>query len=78
MNRIHKIAFYAMNAKGYFTIKKFIEEFGANSISYIVSSRDAAVKGDFFEEIKEIARKSKVTFFDRTDNVLESKKPSKK
>jgi hypothetical protein len=30
---MNKVAFYAMNLKGYFVLKKFIEKFEVNSIS---------------------------------------------
>jgi hypothetical protein len=36
---MNKVAFYAMNLKSYFVLKKFIEKFGVNSIFYIVSSK---------------------------------------
>jgi len=69
-----KIAFYIMNARGYFTVKSFIEKFGVDSISYIVSSKDTAVKEDFFEEIRILAEKSKIKFFNRFEDILESEK----
>ena len=57
---MNKVAFYAMNLKGYFVVKNFIEKFGSNSISYIVSSKDEHTKGDCFKAIDTLATKSNI------------------
>jgi len=66
-----KIAFYIMNSKGYSVLKSFIEKFGTKPIGYIVSSEDSNIKKDFFEEIKDISHKSKISFFNRFDNYIQ-------
>ena len=69
-----KVAFYIMNANGYYTVKCFIEKFGVDSIAYIVSSEDIAIKEDFFEEIRILAEKSKIKFYNRIEDISESGK----
>ena len=68
---MNKVAFYVMNLKGYFVVKNFIEKFGVNSISYIVSSRDETMKEDCFEAIETLAIKSKIKFLNRFENITE-------
>lgn len=64
-----KISLYIMNSKGYFVLKSFIEKFGSDSISYVVSSEDKNIKKDFFDEIKELSIKEKIKFFNRFDDI---------
>jgi len=66
---MNKIAFYIMNSKGYFALKNFINKFGSDSISYVVSSEDKNIQKDFFDEIKEIVQKEKIKFFNRFENI---------
>lgn len=67
---MNKIAFYIMNSKGCFVLKNFIEEFGVDSIGYIVSSEDKNIKKDYFDEIKKIAKLEKIVFFNRFEDYL--------
>jgi methionyl-tRNA formyltransferase len=60
-----KIAFYLMNEKGFYVLKKFIKKFGYENIDYIVSAKDKNIKKDYFKEIKTLAKKYKINFFDR-------------
>ena len=69
-----KIAFYIMNSKGFYVLKKFIEKFGSENIEYIVSSEDKNLKKDYFKEIKELANLNKISFFNRFDNFFEIEK----
>lgn len=64
-----KISLYIMNSKGYFVLKKFINKFGSNIISYVVSSKDKNIKKDFFDEIKELSIKENIKFFDRFEDL---------
>jgi methionyl-tRNA formyltransferase len=66
---MNEIAFYIMNSKGYFVLKNFINKFGSDSISYVVSSEDKNIQKDFFDEIKEITQKEKIKFFNRFEDV---------
>ncbi len=68
---MNKVAFYVMNLKGYFVVKKFIEKFGVNSISYIVSSKDESMKEDCFKAIEALAIKQKIKFLNRFENITE-------
>ncbi|WP_151948893.1 formyltransferase family protein [Aliarcobacter butzleri] len=69
-----KIAFYIMNSKGYFVFEKFINKFGSDSISYVVSSEDKNIQKDFFVEIKELAKKEKIKFFERFEDIANIEK----
>lgn len=40
--------------KGYFVFKNFVDKFGTKNIEYIVSSSDANIKKDYFEEIQSV------------------------
>jgi methionyl-tRNA formyltransferase len=60
-----------MNSKGYYVLKNFIHKFGSDSISYIVSSEDKNIQKDFFDEIKTLATKEKIKFFNRFENLID-------
>jgi len=62
-----KIAFYVMNAKGYYVLNEFISTFGTKNIEYIVSSVDSNIKKDFFYDIQLLAKEEKIKFFSRTE-----------
>ncbi|RXJ95863.1 hypothetical protein CRU94_04425 [Arcobacter sp. AHV-9/2010] len=66
-----KVAFYVMNSKGYFVLKNFVDKFGTKNIDYIVSSADANIKKDYFDEIQSLATQSKIRFFNRFDSFLD-------
>jgi methionyl-tRNA formyltransferase len=65
---MNKIAFYIMNSKGYYVLEKFINKFGRDYVDYIVCSEDKNIKKDFFEDIKILAQKEKIKFFNRFEN----------
>jgi methionyl-tRNA formyltransferase len=69
-----KIAFYMMNEKGFYTLKKFIKRFNSNNIEYIVSSVDKNIKKDYFDEIKKLCLKYKISFFDKSNDYLQKEK----
>jgi len=69
-----KIAFYLMNEKGFYTLKKFIKNFGAQNIVYIVSSQDNNMKKDYFHEIMVLCKKKNILFFNRNDDYKEYEK----
>lgn len=64
-----KIAFYIMNAKGFYAFKSFIDKFGNKSVAYVVSGEDKNIQKDFFDEIKELANKENIKFFNRFENI---------
>lgn len=66
---MNKIAFYIMNSKGFYVLQNFINKFGSKSIEYVVSSEDKNIQKDFFDEIKEIAQKEKIKFFNRFEDI---------
>jgi methionyl-tRNA formyltransferase len=63
-----------MNSKGYYVLKNFINKFGSDSVSYVVSSEDKNIQKDFFDEIKELASKEKIKFFNRFENIAPTEK----
>ena len=69
-----KIAFYLMNEKGFYSLKKFIKKFSSKNIDYIVSSTDKNIKKDYFDEIKELCLKYKISFFDKSNDYLQKEK----
>lgn len=71
---MNKIAFYIMNSKGLYVLKNFIDKFGSSSVEYVVSSEDKNIQKDFFNEIKELATKEKIKFFNRFENVAQTEK----
>ena len=71
---MNKISFYIMNSKGFYVLKNFIDKFGSSSVAYVVSSEDKNIQKDFFDEIKELATKEKIKFFNRFENVASIEK----
>ncbi len=65
-----EIAFYIMNSKGYFVLKSFVDKFGSENISYIVSSEDKNIKKDYYCEIQTLADDFQINFFNRCDDFL--------
>jgi len=63
-----------MNSKGFYVLKNFIDKFGSSSVAYVVSSEDKNIQKDFFDEIKELATKEKIKFFNRFENVASIEK----
>lgn len=66
-----KVAFYAMTSKGLFVLQRFIEKFGSNSISYIISARDKSIQYDAFDDVQMLAKKHGIRFYQRTHFDLE-------
>lgn len=60
-----KIAFYAMNQKGFAVIENFIDRYGSSYIEYIVSEKDEALKFDAYNQVKELAASNGIAFFNR-------------
>jgi methionyl-tRNA formyltransferase len=71
---VNKIAFYIMNSKGHYVLKNFVNKFGGDCISYIVSSEDNNIKKDFYKEIKELANKERIKFFNRFEDIVFTEK----
>lgn len=67
---MNKIAFYIMNSKGFHVLQNFIDTFGSHSIEYVVSSEDKNIQKDFFDEIKKLAEKEKIKFFNRSEHIV--------
>lgn len=63
---MQNIAFYAMNSKGFFVLKSFIEKLGAHAIGYVVSEQDKTMQYDGFQDIKQLAQSNNIPFYSRT------------
>lgn len=68
---MNKVAFYLMNTKGLYVLEKFIAQFGANGIEYLVSETDQNVQDDPYIKIKNLANKNGIRFYTRTDFPVE-------
>jgi len=66
-----KISFYLMNFKGYYVLSNFIENFGSESIKYVVSSRDKNVTNDYYDEIKLLSDNRGIRFYNKSDGFIE-------
>ncbi|WP_367987528.1 formyltransferase family protein [Vibrio sp. NTOU-M3] len=62
---MQKVSFYIMNSKGLFVLKRFIEAYGSNAISYIVSEQDKSLQYDCINDIKLIAKNNNIPFYQR-------------
>lgn len=62
-----KIAFYLMNSKGFFVLRRFIEKFGVDSIAYVVSEQDLSIQYDAFYDLEKLALQYSFAFFRRKD-----------
>lgn len=58
-------AFFVMGEKGLVSLSRFISQFGAQQIAFVVSSEDKAVKHDYFEEIKSETVSHNIPFYSR-------------
>ncbi len=61
-----KIGFFLMNKKGYYVLSKLIER--KKRIAVIVSSRDANLKLDYYDDIRNLCLSNNINFFDRNDD----------
>ena len=57
-----------MNSKGYFVLKSFVEKYGSDCISYVISCKDHGVSDDFSGRIKALSADNSIRYFDRHDN----------
>ena len=58
-----KVGFFLMNKKGFNVLSKLIEN--KRPIDVVVSSRDKALKFDYYAEIKDLCIQNNIRFFDR-------------
>jgi len=63
--------FYVLGYKGYSSLRKFIEVFGSDQISFVISDRDNNIKQDFYDSIELLCKKNGIVFNNRK-NALES------
>ena len=67
-----KFVFYLLGKKGYCCLKRFLEEYSGDAISFVVLAKDRGVKNDYFVEISELCRKHGVKSYSRSDQANES------
>ena len=63
-----KVSFFLMTQKGYEVLNKFINHFGAECISTVVTSRDNNVECDYYEQIVELCMKNNIMCFNKSEN----------
>lgn len=63
------ISMFLMNKKGYFILKNFIDTFGSEFISYIVTSEDKNIERDYYNDIIDLCRCHKISVYDRKERV---------
>lgn len=66
-----KVAFYLMNSKGFYVLQSFLNKFGSNAIEYIAAARDLKLENDYFHNIKNLAEKTQIEFYERTKLPIE-------
>ncbi|MBK2026301.1 formyltransferase family protein [Francisella philomiragia] len=64
----NKVAFYVMNSKGYYTLEKFIDRFGAQSIQFVISSKDKSMQNDFYQETESLTKANDIAFYNKSDD----------
>jgi methionyl-tRNA formyltransferase len=61
-----KVGFYLMGFKGYSVLEGVILKLkSVENIRFVVAARDSSILNDYFEEIKELAIKSKILFIEK-------------
>lgn len=65
----NRISMFLMNQKGYVILKKFLEEFDCQYISYVVTSEDKQVEKDYHEEIIELCKVNNIIVYNRQDKL---------
>jgi methionyl-tRNA formyltransferase len=66
-NVIQPITFYVMSKKGYLSLREIIKNF-PTLVHCVISSRDANVVDDCYDEIKALCLANKISFYDRQDH----------
>jgi len=61
-----KITLFAMTEKGYRVLRALTSRY-PGIVDAVVSSRDAAIQKDFFEEIQSFCKESSIPFYNRTE-----------
>jgi methionyl-tRNA formyltransferase len=63
----NRVTLFLMSYKGYYVLERLLSEFGPQIIDKVISSKDPYIKKDYYDEIKELAQSSGISFFDRRD-----------
>ena len=67
-----QFAFYLLGKKAYRCLNRFLEEYGGDTISFVVSAKDRGVKTDYFDEISSLCRQHALKLYDRSEYIPES------
>lgn len=62
------ITLFLMTKKGYQVLASIIETLGPSLVSKVISSQDAAIDKDYYDEIKSLCQEKSIAFFNRTDS----------
>lgn len=66
-----RFAFYLLGKKGYRCLSRFLEEYGGESVSFVVSAKDGGVKNDYFDEISDLCEQYALKLYDRSEHIGE-------
>lgn len=66
-----QFAFYILGKKGYRCLNRFLEEYGGEAVSFVVSAKDRGVKNDYFNEISSLCRQHALKLYDRAEHIPE-------
>ena len=64
---MNKISFFLMTQKGYLVLNEFINKFGAEKLSYVVSYKDENLERDFYYDIEELCNIYNIQFFNKNN-----------
>jgi methionyl-tRNA formyltransferase len=59
-----------MTKKGFNVLTKIVENFGAPTISYVITEKDLNINNDFFADINNYCKKQYITVYKRTEKNL--------
>lgn len=63
-----KFSFYAMNVKGYSTLRFFCNTVGADKVGAVICSRDPNLVDDCYDEMLKFCQSKGIPFFNRNDS----------
>lgn len=67
-----KFGFYVTGLKGYRCLLAFINEFGYQCISFVISARDERIEDDCYERIEDLCATKQINFGNRSESVDKS------
>jgi methionyl-tRNA formyltransferase len=65
-----KAVFFVMTKKGLYALENFINAFGREAVEFVVSHTDKHVEKDYYDEIKQLCSKNRITFYNKNSKYL--------